>query len=104
MFACIFESKFTNLNQAKIAANHLSMELGDKIQKFNINSLSITIVSVRVFRLFANLKTTVICIISSNLLLHYANKWSKLSLSNPVASQESLYSIIKVKPQWKQLN
>ena len=43
MFARIFEYKFTNLDQAKIAANHLSMELGDKIEKFNINSLSITI-------------------------------------------------------------
>jgi hypothetical protein len=43
VFARIFEYKFTNLNQAKIAANHLSMELGDKIEKFNINSLSITI-------------------------------------------------------------
>ena len=36
MFARIFEYKFTNLDQAKIAANHLSMELGDKIEKFNI--------------------------------------------------------------------
>ena len=43
MFARIFEYKFTNLDQAKIAANHISMELGDKIEKFNINSLSITI-------------------------------------------------------------
>ena len=43
MFARIFEYKFTNLDQAKIAANHLSMELGDKIEKFNINSFSITI-------------------------------------------------------------
>ena len=43
MFARIFEYKFTNLDQAKIAANHLSMEMGDKIEKFNINSLSITI-------------------------------------------------------------
>ena len=43
MFARIFEYKFTNLDQAKIAANHLSMELGDKLGKFNINSLSITI-------------------------------------------------------------
>jgi len=43
MFARIFEYKFTNLDQAKIAANHLSMELSDKIEKFNINSLSITI-------------------------------------------------------------
>ena len=43
MFARIFEYKFTNLDQAKIAANHLSMELGDKIEKFNVNSLSITI-------------------------------------------------------------
>ena len=43
MFARIFEYKFTSLDQAKIAANHLSMELGDKIEKFNINSLSITI-------------------------------------------------------------
>ena len=43
MFARIFEYKFTNLDQAKIAANHLSMELGDTIEKFNINSLSITI-------------------------------------------------------------
>ena len=43
MFARIFEYKFTTLDQAKIAANHLSVELGDKIEKFNINSLSITI-------------------------------------------------------------
>ena len=43
MFARIFEYKFTNLDQAKIAANHLSMEMGAKIEKFNINSLSITI-------------------------------------------------------------
>ena len=43
MFARIFEYKFMNLDQAKIAANHLSMEMGDKIEKFNINSLSITI-------------------------------------------------------------
>ena len=43
MFARIFEYKFTNLDQAKIAANHCSMELGDKIDKFNIQSLSITI-------------------------------------------------------------
>ena len=43
MFARIFEYKFTYLDQANIAANHLSMELGDKIEKFNINSLSITI-------------------------------------------------------------
>ena len=43
MFARIFEYKFSGLNQAKIAANHLSVELGDKIEKFNINSLSITI-------------------------------------------------------------
>jgi len=40
MFARIFEYKFASLNQAKIAANHISMELGDKIEKFNINSLS----------------------------------------------------------------
>jgi len=43
MFARIFEYKFASLNQAKIAANHISMELCDKIEKFNINSLSITI-------------------------------------------------------------
>ena len=43
MFARIFEYKFTNLDQAKVAANHCSMELGDKIDKFNIQSLSITI-------------------------------------------------------------
>ena len=43
MFARIFEYKFTNLDQAKIAAYHLSMQLGNKIEKFNINSLSITI-------------------------------------------------------------
>lgn len=43
MFARIFEYKFTNLDQAKIAASHCSMELGDKIDKFNIQSLSITI-------------------------------------------------------------
>ena len=43
MFARIFEYKFTNLDQAKIAANHCSMELGYKIDKFNIQSLSITI-------------------------------------------------------------
>ena len=43
MFARIFEYKFASLNQAKIAANHISMELGDKIDKFNIQSLSITI-------------------------------------------------------------
>ena len=35
MFARIFEYKFTNLDQAKVAANHCSMELGDKIDKFN---------------------------------------------------------------------
>ena len=40
MFARIFEYKFTNLDQAKIAANHCSMELGDKIDKFNIQSLN----------------------------------------------------------------
>ena len=43
MFARIFEYKFNNLEQAKVAANHCSMELGDKIDKFNIQSLSITI-------------------------------------------------------------
>lgn len=43
MFARIFQYKFTSLDQAKVAANHLSMELGDKIERFNINSLSITI-------------------------------------------------------------
>ena len=43
MFARIFEYRFANLDQAKIAANHLSVELGEKIEKFNINSLSITI-------------------------------------------------------------
>tara|TARA_B100000886_G_scaffold331171_1_gene282413 strand:+ start:624 stop:944 length:321 start_codon:yes stop_codon:yes gene_type:complete len=43
MFARIFEYKFNNLDQAKVAANHCSMELGDKIDKFNIQSLSITI-------------------------------------------------------------
>ena len=91
MFARIFEYKFTNLDQAKIAANHLSMELGDKIEKFNINSLSITIGKCS--------SISIVCKFEN-----YANKWSKLSLSNPVASQESLYSIMKVKPQWKQLN
>ena len=43
MFVRIFEQKFTSLDQAKIAANHLSIELGDKIETYNINSLSITI-------------------------------------------------------------
>ena len=43
MFARIFKYKFNNLEQAKVAANHCSMELGDKIDKFNIQSLSITI-------------------------------------------------------------
>ena len=43
MFARIFEYKFISLDQAKIAANHLSIELGDKIERFNISSLSITI-------------------------------------------------------------
>lgn len=43
MFARILEYKFTSLDQAKVAANHLSIELSDKIEKFNIHSLSITL-------------------------------------------------------------
>ena len=39
MFARIFEYKFNNLEQAKVAANHCSMELGDKIDKFNIEAV-----------------------------------------------------------------
>ena len=43
MFARIFEYRFTNLDQAKIAANHCSKEIGDQIDTLNIQSLSITI-------------------------------------------------------------
>ena len=57
MFARIFEYRFINLDQAKIAANHCSKELGDKINVLNIQSLSITIgkcASLSIIVKFAN--------------------------------------------------
>ena len=43
MFARIFEYRFISIDQAKIAANHCSKEIGDQIDNLNIQSLSITI-------------------------------------------------------------
>lgn len=101
MFARIFEYKFANLDQAKIAANHLSVELGEKIEKFNINSLSITMENAQVFRLCANSKKIATCKNLRNLHLRYSNRCSKLSHLRQVGSRGSLFLIMRVKPPWR---
>lgn len=68
MFARIFEYKFTSLDQAKIAANHLSIELSDKIEKFNISSLSITIGKCA--------SISIVCKFENNSDLHKFEKFS----------------------------
>jgi hypothetical protein len=80
MFARIFEYKFNNLEQAKVAANHCSMELGDKIDKFNIQSLSITIGKCASLSIVAKFDNNNDLKSLKNSLLHFFSNYENIYL------------------------